>query len=92
MFSELRPNLAGPAAESPSTMTSSASGPWTRQSANFSGMPVEPMLAALRRFSSTCFEATRFTIAVAIFSRTALMCVLGPEPPNQSVSPDLTMS
>ena len=42
MFSELRPALAGPAAESPSTINSSASSPWVRQSASLSGNPVEP--------------------------------------------------
>ena len=54
------PSLAGPAAESPSTRMISESGPCVRQSASFSGMPVEPSFAALRLFSRTCLDATRF--------------------------------
>ena len=92
VFAEFRPALAGPAAESPSTMMSSESGPWVRQSANLSGMPVEPMLAALRRVSSICLDVTRLITALVNLSRTALMWVLGPPPLNQSVRPPLTTS
>ena len=92
MYSALRPALAGPAAESPSTMISSESGPWVRQSANLSGMPVDPMLAAFRRVSSSCLELTRLMTALASLSRTALMWVLGPLPENQSVMPCFTTS
>ena len=70
MFSALRPALAGPAAESPSTMINSESGPWTLQSASLSGMPVEPMLAARRLVSRSCLELTRLSTALAILSLT----------------------
>ena len=68
MFSEFLPAFAGPAAESPSTIISSESGPWTLQSASFSGIPVEPMLAARRFVSSNCLELTLLIIALDILS------------------------
>ena len=91
MNSLLRPALAGPAAESPSTMISSLSGPCTRQSASLSGMPVEPSADALRLVSSAWRVVTRLTTALVILSRTALTWVFLPSPENQSVRPCLTM-
>ena len=92
MFSAFLPAFAGPAAESPSTIINSESGPWTLQSASFSGIPVEPILAARLFVSSSCFELTLLIMALAIFSLSRLMCFLGPAPLNQSVKPCLTMS
>ncbi len=92
MFSALRPAFAGPAAESPSTISSSESSPWVRQSASLSGIPVLPRLAALRRASRTSLEATRPSTALVILSRTAFMWVFLPAPSNQSVRLALTTS
>ena len=89
MFSALRPALAGPAAESPSTRMSSDSGPWTRQSASLSGIPVEPSDAARRLFSRVWRADTRLTTASAILDCKAFTWLLGPVW-NQLSNPSLS--
>ena len=84
--------MAGPAAESPSTISSSASGPWVRQSASLSGMAPDDSVAALRRRSRLALVETRVSTAWATFSRTAATWVLRPPPSIQLVKPSRTTS